>query len=108
MFLVETDAVEVAEVEDEAVTGEGLSAHAVLLSGTSNLQFVIARELQGVADIVFAGDAHHALNRCPVQVSGIVDEASAMLEVEWRCLRLRGAHGMCFPGSYLVKEEGAH
>jgi hypothetical protein len=34
-----------------------------LLSGTCHLQVVVARELQGVADIIFAGDAHHAVDR---------------------------------------------
>src|SRR5258707_6031366 len=102
MFLVETDAVEVAEVEDEAVTGEGLSAHAVLLAGTSNLQFVIARELQGVADIVFAGDAHHAVNRCLVHVAGIVDGASAMLAGGWRCLQLGDEERRSLPVNSLL------
>ena len=87
--------------------GEGLSAHAVLLSGTGDLQVVVARKLQGVVDIVFAGDARHPVNRCLVQVAGIVDEASAMLEGEGRGLRLGEENGRFLQVSAVGKDEVA-
>ena len=40
---------------------EGLSAHAVPLAGTSDFQIVVAGELQGIANIVFASDAYDAV-----------------------------------------------
>src|SRR5882672_1474365 len=73
--------------------GEGLSAHAVLLPSTGNLQVVVASELQGIPDLVFIGDTHNAVDSGLIQVAGVVDEASALFESEGRGLGLGEENG---------------
>jgi hypothetical protein len=47
----------------------------VLLAGASDLQVVVACELQGIADVVFTRDAYDPINGSLVKVASVVDEA---------------------------------
>jgi hypothetical protein len=59
----------------------------VLLSRAGDFQMVVARKLEGIADIVLVRDFHDAVYGGPVQMAGVIDEAAARRERDRRRLR---------------------
>ena len=92
MLLVKAYAIEVMKVEHQPAMSKCLTAHAVLLSGTTRLQLVLAGELQSSSDIVLAGDADYAIDFCFVEVAGVIGKSPNLLEGDGSNLWFRNHH----------------
>ena len=84
LFLVQSDLVQVPEVEDQATVSESLAAHTVLFSGARDFQIVLTGEPQCIADLFFVGGLNDPIDCRAIQMACVVGESSTLAKRQRR------------------------
>ena len=93
VLFVEPHLIEPTHVQHESILNKGVASHAVPRARGGDFQFVLARELQRVLQILHRRNFDDAVNRGLVQVAGIINVTAHLFERHLR--RRRDLHHQC-------------